>query len=225
MRQRFNKIFLAATLFFPVMIHAAELTTEKQQFSYAIGVNLAGFLQQQGINEVETQAFAAGVQDVLQGKSLQLDVATMKTAIENQQKKMLEQEQQAAELTKQKGKDFLEKNKTVEGVNVLDNGLQYIVLSEGEGKQPDANSTVTVHYHGTLIDGTVFDSSVERGQPASFGLSQVIPGFRESLVRMKTGDKWRVFVPAELGYGENGAGGKIGPNETLIFEIELLEVQ
>ena len=225
MRQRFINNFLAAALFFPVMSHAAELTTEKQQFSYAIGVNLAGFLQQQGINEVETEAFAAGVEDVLQGKSLQLDVATMKTAIENQQKKILEQEQQAADATKQKGKEFLEKNKAVKGVKVLDNGLQYIVLKTGTGKQPDADSTVTVHYHGTLIDGTVFDSSVERGEPASFGLSRVIPGFRESLVRMKTGGKWRVFVPSELGYGETGAGGKIGPNETLIFEIELLEVK
>ena len=169
-------------------------------------------------------AFSAALDDVLYGNELKLDLATMKQAIETQQETILKQLTAAAEQKKQQGIAFLEKNKSAEGVQVLPNGLQYIVLKAGTGKQPTATDKVTVHYHGTLIDGTVFDSSVERGAPATFALDRVIPGFRESLTRMKTGGKWRVFVPSELAYGESGAGNSIGPNETLIFEIELLEV-
>ena len=225
MKQLAKAILLAASVTVSGISGAVELSTEKQQFSYAMGVNLGNLLKSQGIDDIDSQALAAALDDVLSGKSLQLDVATMKQAIESQQNKVMQQIEQAAEQSRQRGKDFLEKNKSVEGVNVLPNGLQYIVLKAGSGKQPAATDQVTVHYHGTLIDGSVFDSSVERGAPATFALDQVIAGFRESLTRMKVGDKWRVFVPSDLAYGEHGAGNKIGPNEALIFEIELLEIK
>lgn len=215
---------LALTLLSSAVCGAVELDSEKQKFSYAIGVNLGNLLKAQGISEVDSGAFSSGLNDVLMDKPLQLDVATMKQALENQQKQLVMKAQQAAQQKKQLGQDFLEKNKSAKGVNVMESGLQYIELKAGDGKQPAATDTVTVHYHGTLIDGTVFDSSVERGEPASFALDRVIPGFRESITHMKTGAKWRVFVPSDLGYGERGAGGTIGPNETLIFEIELLGI-
>ena len=123
-----------------------------------------------------------------------------------------------------KGQAFLEANKSKDGVKTTASGLQYIVMKEGAGAKPTLNDKVTTHYHGTLIDGTVFDSSVERGQPASFPVSGVIPGWTEALQMMTVGSKYKLFVPANLGYGERGAGGKIGPNSVLIFEVELISI-
>jgi FKBP-type peptidyl-prolyl cis-trans isomerase len=122
------------------------------------------------------------------------------------------------------GNAFLEENKERPEVKVTDSGLQYEVLQEGDGPVPAEDDRVRVHYHGTLIDGTVFDSSVERGEPAVFGVTQVIPGWTEALQMMPVGSKWKVYLPSDLAYGERGAGGDIGPNETLIFEVELLEI-
>ena len=130
-----------------------------------------------------------------------------------------------AEANKKKGEDFLAANAKKEGVKTLPSGLQYVVLKEGTGKKPQATDEVEVHYHGTLIDGTVFDSSVDRGEPASFPVNRVIAGWTESLQLMKEGAKWRVFIPSKLAYRQRGAPPKIGPNETLIFEIELLHVK
>ncbi len=124
----------------------------------------------------------------------------------------------------EEGNAFLEKNKAREGVTTTESGLQYEVLTEGTGAKPKATDQVRVHYHGTLLDGTVFDSSVDRGEPATFGVSQVIPGWTEALQLMPVGSKWKLVIPANLAYGERGAGGKIGPNATLIFEVELLEI-
>ena len=124
----------------------------------------------------------------------------------------------------QAGQDFLAANKQKPGVTELPSGLQYQVLTEGNGPKPTAFNTVTCHYHGTMIDGTIFDSSVQRGKPASFPLSQVIKGWTEGVQLMPTGSKWRFFIPPNLGYGERGAGGVIGPNSTLIFEVELLGI-
>jgi FKBP-type peptidyl-prolyl cis-trans isomerase FklB len=129
------------------------------------------------------------------------------------------------QLNKKKGEDFLAENAKKPGVKTTDSGLQYLVLKEGTGKKPELNDTVVCHYHGTLIDGTVFDSSVDRGQPASFPVSGVIHGWTEVLQLMKEGSKYRVFIPSQLAYGAHGAPPKIGPNEALIFEIELLEVK
>ena len=130
-----------------------------------------------------------------------------------------------AQANKKKGQDFLAENAKKPGVKTLPDGLQYLVLKEGTGKKPGPNDEVEVHYHGTLIDGTVFDSSVERGVPASFPVDRVIPGWTEVLQLMKEGSKWRVFIPSKLAYGSRGAPPKIGPNETLIFDVELLHVK
>ena len=207
------------------VLFATELNTDKQKFSYAMGVNLASLLKSQGISDLDASVMAAAMNDVLSNQPLKMDIDAMKLAIENQQKKMQSAANQAAADKQQKGEAFLAKNAKAKGVTVLDNGLQYLVLKSGSGKQPAATDKVKVHYHGTLIDGSVFDSSVERGEPASFPLNGVIAGFREAIVRMHVGDKWRIFVPSELGYGERGAGKSIGPNETLIFEVELLEIE
>jgi FKBP-type peptidyl-prolyl cis-trans isomerase FklB len=130
-----------------------------------------------------------------------------------------------AEANKKKGEEFLAANAKKEGVKTLPSGLEYVVLKEGTGKKPQATDEVEVHYHGTLIDGTVFDSSVDRGEPASFPVNRVIPGWTEALQLMKEGAKWRVFIPSKLAYRQPGRPPKIGPNETLIFEIELLHVK
>ncbi len=214
-------VFLATTS----LTFAAELDSDKQKFSYAMGVNLANLLKTQGIDDIDPQAMAAAMDDVLGGKALQMDLAGMKLAIEKQQQKLEQLAQQEAQAVKQKGEAFLEKNSKAEGVTVLENGLQYKVINTGNGKQPAVTDTVKVHYHGTLIDGTVFDSSVERGEPTSFPLDGVIAGFREAITRMHVGDKWRVFVPSDMAYGERGAGASIGPNEALIFEVELLDIE
>lgn len=204
---------------------AAGLTTDSQKFSYAMGYRMANMLQAQGITALDAEAFSAAVADVVHNRPLQLDEQAMQQAILKEQQKLQDQAQAASQQNVEKGKMFLEKNKTVKGVTTLPNGLQYMVLKSANGAMPQATDTVKVHYHGVLIDGTVFDSSVDRGQPASFALNRVIPGFREAITRMNVGSKWRVFVPSELAYGERGAGGKIGPNETLIFDIELLAVE
>jgi FKBP-type peptidyl-prolyl cis-trans isomerase FklB len=130
-----------------------------------------------------------------------------------------------SESNKKQGEEFLAANAKKEGVKTLPSGLQYIVLKEGTGKKPEATDEVVVHYHGTLIDGTVFDSSVDRGEPASFPVNRVIPGWTEALQLMKEGAKWRIFIPSKLAYGRPGRPPKIGPNETLVFEVELLQVK
>ncbi len=168
MKHPVKVVLLAVALACSGISGAAELTSDKQKFSYAMGVNLGNLLQSQGINDIDTAAFSAALDDVLSGNDLKLDLATMKQAVENQQDKILKQLTEAAEQKKQQGIAFLEKNKSADGVTVLPNGLQYIVLKEGSGKQPAATDKVTVHYHGTLIDGTVFDSSVERGTTCDF---------------------------------------------------------
>lgn len=209
----------------PMTAVSTELATEKQKFSYAMGVNLGNLMRSQGISDVDIAALTAGFDDILNEKQLRLGLSEMKQAIENRQQQLQAEAAQAAEQKKQAGLDFLDANKSKQGVQVLDNGLQYLVIKPGDGKQPKLTDTVKVHYHGTLTDGTVFDSSVDRGEPASFSLERVIPGFHQAISQMKTGGKWKVFVPPELGYGESGAGNMIGPNETLIFEIELLAIE
>jgi len=210
-------------------VNAAELKTDKQKYSYASGFilanQLAGQLQATGLTDIDADAFAAAMADVLAGRDPQLDIQTMKTALDKQRDLIVEENKKKSEAAAARGKTFQEKNKAVAGVTVLENGLQYQVIKAGDGAQPKAADTVEVHYHGTLVDGSVFDSSVQRGTPASFPLNGVIPGFREAITRMKTGGKWKVVMPSELAYGEKGAPPKIGPNETLIFEIELLGIK
>lgn len=202
-------------------VQAAELTSLEQKFSYALGYQFAQQLKQQGVT-VEGAAFGAALDDVLKGNATQLTTEQMAEAFRQTKEEMAKVKAEAAIAAKQAGEKFLADNSKQEGVVVLPSGLQYQVLEAGEGDKPMAGATVTVHYRGTLISGKEFDSSYGRGEPTSFSLDGVIPGFREGISQMKQGAKWKLFIPASLGYGEVGAPGAIGPNETLIFEVELL---
>lgn len=195
-----------------------------ERYSYAMGVRLGQLLKAQGIVALDSEAFAAAIDDVLSGHPLRLSDAEMQAAIRDQQGVLAEQRALRAEANLRAGREFLAANAGRAEVAVLPSGLQYEVLQTGGGSRPTAEDTVRVHYHGTLLDGSVFDSSVERGEPAEFALGAVIPGFREALSNMQVGDHWRVYLPSALAYGERGAGGDIGPNETLIFELQLLDI-
>ena len=221
LRNRFVALLLVGAF---NSIQAADLVTDEQKFSYVLGFQFGQQMKSEGL-EVDVDAFAAAMDDVFKGAPLQMSIEEMRAALQAGQQMLLEKKQAEAESARQAGVAFLEQNKSKEGVVVVPSGLQYIELKAGEGESPGADSEVTVHYRGTLINGEEFDSSYKRGEPTSFGLNGVIPGFRESLMLMKPGAKWRVFVPSELGYGAQGAGSSIGPNQTLIFEIELISVK
>lgn len=206
------------------IVQAADLSTTEQKFSYTLGFQAAQQMKSQGIS-VDVASFATGLDDVLNAKPVQLSVDEMRAALEATQKVMTEKKQVEAQAALDAGNAFLEENKLKEGVVVLPSGLQYVELKAGEGESPKGDAEVTVHYRGTLINGQEFDSSYNRGEPTSFGLNGVIPGFQEALTLMKPGAKWQVFIPSEIGYGAKGAGANIGPNQTLIFEIELISVK
>lgn len=197
-----------------------ELNTPKQRVSYSIGANIGGSFKRQEI-DIDLKALTAGVTDALAGKTA-LTEAEMRDVMMTFQREM-ETKMLAKEL--KKGEEFLAANAKKEGVKTTPSGLQYKVLKSGSGKTPKATDTVKTHYHGTLIDGTVFDSSVERGEPVSFPVNGVIPGWTEALQMMKEGDKWQLTVPSKLAYGERGAGDKIAPNSVLVFEVELIAIE
>lgn len=197
------------------------IETEHERASYALGVLMASNIVSQGGDSLDAEVISQAFKDFYGKKGLKIQ--------EQECMPIAQQYMQAAsalkmEELKKKNIQFLEENKTKEGVKVTASGIQYQVINAGTGKTPTANDNVTVHYTGKLIDGTVFDSSVERGQPASFGLSQVIRGWTEGLQLMKEGGKFIFYIPQELGYGERGAGGDIPPYATLIFEVELIKV-
>jgi len=204
-----------------------ELKTQKDKASYAIGLDMGGSLKKNDI-EVNTDALVKGIKDGLSGEKPLLTDQELKETIAAIQKDLMAKQQEkqkaVAEKNKKDGEAFLEANKKKPGVKVLPSGLQYKVLTEGKGKTPKATDTVTVNYKGTLVDGTEFDSSYKRGQPATFQVKGVIPGWTEALQLMKEGSKWELYIPSNLAYGERGAGGLIGPNSTLIFEVELISV-
>ena len=197
---------------------------QKDRISYIIGRDMATNLRKQGI-EIEADPFMQGLKEVIAGKPSSLSQGEMQQAMTALQQEMGQKQSAQGTNNKQAGEAFLEENKDKEGVKTLPSGLQYQVLQEGNGKSPSKTDTVTTHYHGTLIDGTVFDSSYERGQPATFPVNGVIAGWTEALQLMKEGAKWRLFIPSELAYGSQGAGEDIGPNTTLIFDVELLSVK
>lgn len=204
-----------------------ELKTPKEKASYAIGMDMANSLKRNTI-DVDPDVLANGLKDVLSGKKTLLtdeEVKTTLTALqqEMQTKKQAEMKAQG-EKNKKEGAAFLTENKKKPGVKVLPSGLQYKVITEGKGKSPKATDTVSVQYKGTLVDGTEFDSSYKRGQPATFPVNGVIKGWTEALQLMKEGGKWMLYLPAELAYGENGTG-PIGPNAVLTFEVELISIQ
>ena len=201
---------------------------ELDKLSYALGLSMGNNFRSSGINEINVQDFADGVAAVFYGAQPKMTYDEAKAEIQKffteLQTKQDEAAKQMAEVNAQAGKAFLMENGKRVEVKTTPSGLQYEVLTEGEGPQPSAQDQVVVHYEGKLIDGTVFDSSIDRGEPATFGVTQVIPGWVEALQLMKAGSKWRLFIPSELAYGPQGAGGVIGPNQTLIFDVELIEV-
>jgi FKBP-type peptidyl-prolyl cis-trans isomerase FkpA len=198
-----------------------DLKSDKGQASYAIGQQIGKNLKAQNI-EIDPKTLAASLSDAMQGKSEMKDEDIQKAMMKLQEMAMKKQ-QEEGEANKKKSADFLEKNKSVEGVKTTASGLQYQVITEGNGATPKKDDTVKCHYTGTLIDGTKFDSSVDRGQPAEFPVSGVIPGWTEALQMMKVGSKYKLFIPPELAYGPAGRPG-IPANSALVFEVELLEI-
>lgn len=191
------------------------------KFSYAIGLGIGQNLMGMGARNINVEDFAQAIHDVIEGKETAI---THNEAREIVNRYFEEMEQRMNAENIEKGKAFLEENKKRENVKVLPSGLQYEVLKSGNGNKPLATDKVRCHYEGTLIDGTLFDSSIKRGEPAVFGVNQVIPGWVEALQLMSEGDKWKLYIPSELGYGARGAGEMIPPHSTLVFEVELLEV-
>ena len=203
-----------------------KLETEVDSASYAIGVLVGANNKQQLANvpggaEMNLEAMAAAFRLTSLGEETAMTEEEANGIIQNFFQKAGEKEAQG---NLEEGNAFLEQNKSREGVTTTESGLQYEVLTAGTGEKPTAEDQVRVHYHGTLIDGTVFDSSVDRGEPAVFGVNQVIPGWTEALQLMPTGSKWKIYLPSAIAYGEQGAGRDIGPNTALIFEVELLEI-
>lgn len=200
---------------------------EFDKISYALGMSMGQNFKSSGIPELNVADFAEGVQTVYGDKQPKMTYAQAKTVIQEYFEAMAARQQEEnkakAKINEEAGKAYLDKNKDREGVFTTASGLQYEVLKEGNGKKPSPTDSVTVHYTGKLIDGSVFDSSVERGEPATFGVTQVIPGWVEALQLMSEGAQWRLFIPSNLAYGPNGAG-PIGPNETLIFDVELIKI-
>ncbi len=201
---------------------------EKDKLSYTFGQNIGKSFKQQDI-DVNVEVFMKGIEDAQAGRNPLISQQEMGQIMMSFQKdrmaKMATKHKEQGEKNLKDGEAFLVENKKKEGVTTLPSGLQYKILNSGTGKTPKETDKVSTHYRGTLIDGTEFDSSYQRGEPTSFPVNGVIKGWTEALQLMKEGDKWQLFVPANLGYGERGAGGKIGPNATLTFEIELLKVE
>jgi FKBP-type peptidyl-prolyl cis-trans isomerase FklB len=201
-----------------------QLKDLKDKASYSIGLNIGFTLKRQNL-DLNSDAFMAGFKDATSGKKPLLTEQEVKDTMMAFEKEMQQKQEAAGQKSAAEGEKFLAENKTKEGVKTTASGLQYKVLKEGSGAQPKGNDTVTVNYRGTLIDGTEFDSSYKRGEPASFPVGGVIKGWTEALQLMKTGSKYQLFIPANLAYGERGAGRDIAPNSTLIFEVELLDVK
>ncbi|KTD14802.1 macrophage infectivity potentiator [Legionella gratiana] len=207
---------------------ATSLATDKDKLSYSIGADLGKNFKNQGI-EVNPEVLAKGMQDGMSGAQLILTEEQMKDVLSKFQKDLMAKRSaefnKKAEENKAKGDAFLSANKAKPGVVALPSGLQYKIIDAGNGTKPGKSDTVTVEYTGTLIDGTVFDSTEKAGKPATFQVSQVIPGWTEALQLMPAGSTWEVYVPSDLAYGPRSVGGPIGPNETLIFKIHLISVK
>lgn len=203
------------------------LPTQKDKFGYVIGLDIGNMLKKQYI-DINPNTLLLGLKAALNDEKMLLTESEQKEILTELQKtvqaKQTEARNKQLEKNKKDGEEFLAKNKTTKGVVTLPSGLQYKVIAEGKGTSPAVTDTVTVNYQGTLIDGTEFDSSYKRGQPATFPVTGVIKGWTEALQLMKPNSKWELYIPPELAYGERGAGSNIGPNSTLIFNVELLSV-
>jgi FKBP-type peptidyl-prolyl cis-trans isomerase FklB len=220
-------IVILGVLFLVSQAQAQEtpvLKNQKDKVSYIIGMDIGNNLKKQSI-DVDPNILAKGVKDALSGAKSLLTEKEIQETMGAFQKEMMVKKEEVGKQNKKEGDTFLAENKKKEGVKTLPSGLQYKVIKAGTGKKPKSTDTVTVHYRGTLINGTEFDSSYKRGQSVSFQVSGVIPGWTEALQLMEEGAKWQLFIPSNLAYGERGAGGAIGPNATLIFEVELVSIQ
>lgn len=191
------------------------------KISYALGMNMGNSFRSSGIKELDVTEFAQAINDVLKGDSLKMSYDEAKEVMNDFFTRLQEEK---LVINKKAGEEFLRINKERPGVQSTSSGIQYEILKNGEGAKPKATDKVKVHYEGKLIDGQIFDSSIKRGEPASFGLNQVIPGWTEALQLMPVGSKYRIYIPSDLGYGERGAGEMIEPNSTLIFDVELLDI-
>jgi FKBP-type peptidyl-prolyl cis-trans isomerase FklB len=201
-----------------------DFNTMEERVSYGIGRQMGDQLAQGAFKKVALEALTAGIADALEGKESAVAENDLREAFEGMMKIIEDEQKEASKDVIEAGEKFLAENGQRLEVTVTESGLQYEVLTQGIGERPTPASTVTCHYHGTLIDGTVFDSSYDRGEPAQFPVSGVIPGWTEALQLMNVGSKYRLYVPYSLAYGERGAGGAIGPYQTLVFDVELLNV-
>jgi len=205
-----------------------DLKDQKDKESYSLGYQFGQNLKSQGV-EINLDIYTSGIRDALGGKDSLMSQEEIRTTIEELQKRVMAARQkelkEKAEKNLSESKAFLEENKKKEGIKTLPSGLQYKILVEGSGKTPKSTDTVTVHYRGTLINGSEFDSSYKKGQPSTFQVKSVIRGWSEALQLMKGGSRWQLFIPPELAYGESAGGGQIPPNSTLIFEVELISVK
>jgi FKBP-type peptidyl-prolyl cis-trans isomerase FklB len=201
-----------------------KLETIEQRVSYGVGRQLGDQLRNNPFKEFDVSAVQAGLADALAGSESQVSDELLNEAFSVVSKKLQEEEQKLAKVKAEEGEKFLAENAKRAEVTVTESGLQFEVLATGEGAKPTATSTVRTHYHGTLVDGTVFDSSYDRGQPAEFPVNGVIAGWTEALQMMTEGSKWRLYVPYNLAYGERGSQGAIPPYATLIFDVELLTI-
>lgn len=228
------KIWLGAALAIALVItnvysaDEAVFKTEKDKVSYAVGMDIGNMMARQPI-DIDVNMFIKGFNDVMKKNKTLLTEQEFRETMMALQKEMMakqgERMKTVGDKNKQEGESFLAENKKKEGVKTLPGGLQYKIIKEGTGKIPKATDTVTTNYRGALIDGTEFDSSYKRGQPATFQVNGVIKGWTEALQLMKTGSKWQLFIPSNLAYGDKGAGQQIGPNAVLIFDIELLSIK
>ena len=204
------------------------LGSENARINYSVGYQIGGDFKRQGV-QINPGMLVKGIQDVLEGNATLMTGGEMDRTLVNLRNQigagMREEQLKGAERNLAVGRVFLEENKDREGVHTLSSGLQYKVIREGTGTMPSATDTVTVHYRGTFVDGTEFDSSYSRGKPVSFKANRVISGWNEALLMMREGSRWQLFIPPDLAYGERGAGSRIAPNSTLIFEVELISIE
>lgn len=226
--KRITAAFLAVTIAATAATAAdPSLKDTKSKLGYGIGLGMGMDFKKQGI-EVDTEALVKGIKDGLAGTAPKMTEDEIKAVFTDVQKDLMKKQQEKAaklaETNKKEGDTFLAANKKKDGVVTTASGLQYKVIKAGTGPKPKADSMVKTHYHGTLIDGTVFDSSVKRGEPVEFEVGQVIKGWTEALQLMPVGSKWQLFIPSDLAYGPQARSEQIGPNQTLIFEVELLGI-